>query len=80
VVLLETAAPVVLAALVAAAAGFGVAEPVIDQLAIKSAPAALPGPAYFLTVGGGLVAALLVTLAGLPLLKRVTAPDNARFE
>jgi hypothetical protein len=53
---------------------------VIDQLAIKSAPAALPGPAYFLTVGGGLVAALLVTLAGLPLLKRVTAPDNARFE
>ncbi|MEV0969663.1 FtsX-like permease family protein [Microtetraspora glauca] len=80
VVLLETAAPVVVAALVAAAAGFGVAEPMIDQLAIKSAPAVLPGPAYFLTVGGGLLAALLVVLAGLPLLKRVTAPDNARFE
>ncbi|WP_431902521.1 FtsX-like permease family protein [Nonomuraea sp. bgisy101] len=80
VVLLETAAPVVLAALVAAVAGFGVAKPMIDQLAIKSAPAALPGPVYFLTVGGGLLAALLVILAGLPLLKRVTAPDNARFE
>ncbi|MEV4167567.1 FtsX-like permease family protein [Nonomuraea dietziae] len=80
VVLLETAAPVVLAALVAAVAGFGVAEPVIDQLAIKSAPTALPGPAYFLTVGGGLLAALLVILAGLPLLRRVTAPDTARFE
>ncbi|WP_246083017.1 FtsX-like permease family protein [Nonomuraea diastatica] len=80
VVLLETAAPMVLAALVAAAAGFGVAEPMIDQLAIKSAPPALPGPAYFLTLGGGLLAALLVIFAGLPLLKRVTAPDNARFE
>ncbi|MEU6739776.1 FtsX-like permease family protein [Streptosporangium sandarakinum] len=80
VVLLETAAPVVLAALVAAGAGLGVAEPLIGQLAIKSAPAALPGPAYFLTVGGGLLAALLVILAGLPLLKRVTAPEGARFE
>ncbi|WP_344842519.1 hypothetical protein [Nonomuraea dietziae] len=78
--MLETAAPVVLAALVAAAAGFGVAEPVIDQLAIKGAPTALPGPAYFLTVGGGLLAALLVILAGLPLLRHVTAPDTARFE
>ncbi|GGQ13636.1 FtsX-like permease family protein [Streptosporangium pseudovulgare] len=80
VVLLETAAPVVLAALVAAGAGLGVAEPLIDQLRIKSAPAALPGPAYFLTVGGGLLAALLVILAGLPLLRRVTAPEGARFE
>ncbi|WP_043630853.1 FtsX-like permease family protein [Nonomuraea candida] len=80
VVLLETAAPVLLAAVVAAAAGFGVAGPVIDQLAIKSAPPALPGPVYFLTVGGGLLAALLVILAGLPLLKRVTSPDHARFE
>ncbi|MEO3888351.1 FtsX-like permease family protein [Nonomuraea sp. B5E05] len=80
VVLLETAVPMVLAALVAAAAGFGVAEPLIDQLAIKSAPPALPGPAYFLTLGGGLLAAMAVITAGLPLLKRVTAPDNARFE
>ncbi|SEU36176.1 FtsX-like permease family protein [Nonomuraea wenchangensis] len=80
VVVLETAVPVLLAALVAAAAGFGVAGPVIDQLAIKSAPAALPGAGYLLTVGGGLLAALLIVLAGLPLLRRVTAPDNARFE
>ncbi|MGW5158820.1 FtsX-like permease family protein [Nonomuraea wenchangensis] len=80
VVVLETAVPVLLAALVAAVAGFGVAGPVIDQLAIKSAPAALPGAGYLLTVGGGLLAALLIVLAGLPLLKRVTAPDNARFE
>jgi hypothetical protein len=80
VLLLETAAPMLLAAVVAGAAGFGVAEPMTAQLAIRSAPVALPGPAYFLTVGGGLLAALLVIFAGLPLLKRVTAPDNARFE
>ncbi|MFC7388203.1 FtsX-like permease family protein [Sphaerisporangium rhizosphaerae] len=80
VVLLETAAPVVLAALVAAAAGLGVAGPMVGRLSIENAPPALPGPAYFLTVGGGLLAALLVILAGLPLLRRATAPDNARFE
>lgn len=80
VVLLETAVPVVLAALVAAVAGFGVAEPVIDGLEIRNASVALPGPAYFATVGGGLLVALLVILAGLPLLRRVTAPDDAHFE
>ncbi|MEV4095813.1 FtsX-like permease family protein [Streptosporangium saharense] len=80
VVLLETAVPVVLAALVAAVAGFGVAEPVIDGLEIRNASVALPGPAYFVTVGGGLLASLLVILAGLPLLRRVTAPDDAHFE
>ncbi len=80
VLLLETAVPMLLAAVVAAAAGFGVAEPMTAQLEIRSAPVALPGPGYFLTVAGGLLAALLVILAGLPLLKRVTAPDNARFE
>ncbi|MEV0390427.1 FtsX-like permease family protein [Nonomuraea sp. NPDC050643] len=80
VVLLETAVPLLLAALLAAAAGFGVAAPMIDQLDIKSAPVALPGPGYFLTVGAGLAVSLLVILAGLPLLKRMTAPDNARFE
>ncbi|MFF0575474.1 FtsX-like permease family protein [Streptosporangium saharense] len=80
VVLLETAVPVVLAALVAAVAGFGVAEPVIDGLEIRNVSVALPGPAYFATVGGGLLVALLVILAGLPLLRRVTAPDDAHFE
>jgi hypothetical protein len=80
VVLLESALPLVVAAVVAAGAGLGVAQPLIDQIAIRSAPAALPGPAYFLTVGGGLLASLLLIATGLPLLKRMTAPDDARFE
>ena len=80
VVLLESALPLVLAAVLAAGAGFGVAEPLIDQLAMKGASLAMPGPVYFATVGGGLAASLLVILTGLPLLRRMTAPDNARFE
>ncbi|WP_067180876.1 FtsX-like permease family protein [Microtetraspora niveoalba] len=80
VVLLESALPLVLASVLAAGAGFGVAEPFIDQLAMKSASLAMPGPVYFATVGGGLAASLLVILAGLPLLRRMTSPDNARFE
>ncbi|GAA1634503.1 ABC transporter permease [Nonomuraea maheshkhaliensis] len=80
VVLLESALPLVLAAAVAAAAGFGVAGPLIDGLAMKSASPALPGPVYFATAGAGLAASLLVILMALPLLRHMTAPDNARFE
>ncbi|MEV0612079.1 FtsX-like permease family protein [Nonomuraea sp. NPDC050404] len=80
VVLLESVLPLVLAAVVAAGAGFGVAGPLIDQLAMKGASLAMPGPVYFATVGGGLAASLLVVLTALPLLRHMTAPDNARFE
>ncbi|MEV5745074.1 FtsX-like permease family protein [Microbispora rosea] len=80
VVLLESALPLVLAATLAAVAGFGVAEPLIDALAMKSASTAMPGPVYFASLGGGLAASLLVILTTLPLLRRMTTPDNARFE
>ncbi|MEV1000477.1 FtsX-like permease family protein [Nonomuraea sp. NPDC050202] len=80
VVLLESALPLVLAAAVAAAAGFGVAGPFIEELAMKGASLAMPGPVYFATVGGGLAASLLVILTAVPLLRHMTAPDNARFE
>ncbi|MEW1844591.1 FtsX-like permease family protein, partial [Nonomuraea angiospora] len=80
VVLLESALPLVLAAVLAAGAGFAVAEPVIGQLAMKGASLAMPGPVYFACLGGGLAASLLVILTALPLLRRMTAPDNARFE
>ncbi|GAB3133190.1 FtsX-like permease family protein [Microbispora hainanensis] len=80
VVLLESALPLVLAAALAAGAGFGVAEPLIDALAMKGTSLALPGPVYFASLGGGLAASLLVILTTLPLLRRMTTPDNARFE
>ncbi|MGI5155229.1 FtsX-like permease family protein [Microbispora sp. CA-102843] len=80
VMLLESALPLVLAAALAAGAGFGVAEPLIDALAMKNASFAMPGPVYFTSLGGGLAASLLVILTTLPLLRRMTTPDNARFE
>ncbi|WP_182873877.1 FtsX-like permease family protein [Microbispora sp. H10670] len=80
VVLLESALPLVLAAALAAGSGFGVAEPLIDALAMRSASIAMPGPVYFASLGGGLAASLLVILTTLPLLRRMTTPDNARFE
>ncbi|KAB8182467.1 FtsX-like permease family protein [Microbispora catharanthi] len=80
VVLLESALPLVLAAALAAGAGFGVAEPLIDALAMKSASIAMPGHVYFASLGAGLAASLLVILTTLPLLRRMTTPDNARFE
>jgi hypothetical protein len=80
VVLLESALPLVLAAVAAAAAGLAAAVPVVRQLLGASVSAALPGRTYFLTVGGGLLAALAVVLTALPLLRRVTDPAGARFE
>jgi hypothetical protein len=47
---------------------------------MKGASLAMPGPVYFAAVGGGLAASLVVILTVLPLLRRMTAPDNARFE
>jgi hypothetical protein len=40
----------------------------------------VPGAGYWLALVGGLTLALLVVLATLPLLTRLTALDSARFE
>jgi hypothetical protein len=40
----------------------------------------LPGHVYFLTLGCALAASLAVLLATLPLLNRITVPDEMRFE
>ena len=79
-VLLESALPLVLAAVLAAGAGLAVAVPVVGQVAAKGASIALPGSGYLLTTGGGLIAALLVIAAALPVLGRITRPDGVRFE
>ena len=39
-----------------------------------------PGPSYYLTMAGGFAVALLVVLATLPLLGRITQPERVRFE
>jgi ABC-type antimicrobial peptide transport system permease subunit len=80
VVLLETLFPLIAAIVVAAAVGFAVALPVARALAPDSHATPLPGGAYYLTLGSGLLLAIAVILACLPILNRITITDNACFE
>jgi predicted lysophospholipase L1 biosynthesis ABC-type transport system permease subunit len=82
VVVLESVLPLVSASLVAAATGVGVAIPLVKALPkLENEPSlAVPGLAYYAAMGAGLVIALMVISSALPLLRRVTQPNNARFE
>jgi hypothetical protein len=80
VVLKEAILPLVAATVVAAGTAYG-----ISMLTIKKmAPAGTPLPAldhvYYLTMGSGLGVSLLVILAILPLLNKITGIENVRFE
>ena len=80
VVLLESVLPLVLTAVVAAAAGLGTAASILRTLGPREGWVTLPGHIYFLTLGCALAASLAVLLATLPLLSRITVPDEVRFE
>ncbi len=80
VVLLESVLPLVTASVVAAATGLGVAIPLVKSLLPGVTTTTFPGPSYYLTMAGGFAVALLVVLATLPLLGRITQPERARFE
>jgi cell division protein FtsX len=67
-------------AVVAAAAGLGTAASIMRLLGPKAASVTLPGHVYFLTLGCALAVSLAVLLGTLPLLKRITVPDEMRFE
>jgi hypothetical protein len=79
IVLAEAAAPLLTVATASVALGLGVAVLILatgggDQ------QFAMPGLNYWLALVGGIGVALLVVLATLPLLNRLTALDSARFE
>ena len=82
VVLWEAAVPLITATLAAAAIGFGAAALVITELAPDSANASIEMPdlPYILALIAGPAIALLVVCATLPLVGRLTKPDNVRFE
>jgi predicted lysophospholipase L1 biosynthesis ABC-type transport system permease subunit len=78
VVVLESAVPLVVGAAVAIGIGFLTAALFLrSQLGYALH---LPGAAYYLVVAAGLLAALGVLASTLPLLRRITAPESARFE
>lgn len=80
VVLLEAVLPLVAAAIVAAGLGYGISVLTVSQIAPAGTAVPVPGHEYFVTMAAGLAASLLVILASLPLLGRITGPGSVRFE
>lgn len=85
VVLLEAALPLTVVSVIAAGIGLGVGIPVVrtligDVLAKNTTITVHPATSYYLTLGIGLVAALCLVIITLPLLSRMTKPEEARFE
>ena len=83
VILLEAALPLIIASAFAAGIGLGVGIPVIKTLLKTYAPAGVPlhpSAGYYVALGVGLVAALLLVLVTLPVLRNMTKPEDARFE
>ncbi len=79
VVMAEAAAPLLMVAGASVALGLAVARLVLAASG-GAQPFVVPGAGYWLALVGGLALALLVVLATLPLLTRLTALDSARFE
>jgi hypothetical protein len=87
VVVLESIVPMVVATVVAAAVAIAIAGPPLRALFSANlgthqnfASAAHPSLGYYLTMLAGLAVSALVVLAAMPLLNRITRPENARFE
>jgi hypothetical protein len=87
VVLLESIVPLVSATVVAAGVAIAIAEPPLRAVFAANlgmhqnfASAAHPDLGYYMTMLGGLALSALVVLATMPLLNRITRPENARFE
>jgi predicted lysophospholipase L1 biosynthesis ABC-type transport system permease subunit len=79
VVMAEAAAPLLVVAGASVALGLAVSALVLAA-AGSNEQFVLPGSGYWLSLGGGLALALLVVMATLPLLARLTDLDAARFE
>ena len=80
VLFLEAAVPLAAATVVAAALAYGLSVLIVLRLAPPGTPVPLLGQVYYAIMGAGLAIGLIVIGVTLPLLKRMTRPDNARFE
>jgi ABC-type antimicrobial peptide transport system permease subunit len=80
VVLLESVLPLIAVVFFSGAIGSGLAAAFIKGLAPAGTDLVFPGQAYYLTVGAGFIIAVVVILLSMPLLGRITKPENAKFE
>jgi hypothetical protein len=79
-VVLETVLPLLAATMVAVGAGLLLAYPIARALAPSRHTAVLPDTGFYLILGASLAAALALIAACLPILGRLTATRNVRFE
>ena len=80
IVLLEAVFPLAAATIVAGSTAYVISVLTVQKMAPAGTPLPVPGLVYYITMAVGLVASLLVILASLPLLGRITGPSNVRFE
>ena len=80
VVLAEAAAPLLLTAVASAGLGLAVAALILQAIGAPGPAWRLPELSYWAALTGGILLALLAVAATLPLLKRVTSLETARFE
>jgi ABC-type lipoprotein release transport system permease subunit len=80
VVLMEALLPLAAATVIAVAAGYGLAVEAAIKVSPPGTPVPTPNGAYYLTMGLGLVASLVMIAGTLPFLSRITRSENARFE
>ena len=80
VVLIEAVLPLLAAVVVAGGMAYLIAILTVGGIAPAGTAVPVPGNGYFLMMGGGLLGALAVIAASLPLLGRLTSAANVRFE
>lgn len=80
VVLLEALLPLIGATIVAGVVAYAIAVFRVSRIAPAGTPVPVPGHAYFLMMGGGLIGAVLIIITSLPLLRRITGAASVRFE
>jgi hypothetical protein len=80
VVLFEAAVPLAAATVIAAGIAYGASVLAFVRLAPATSAIPLLGHDYFAIMGVGLAAAIGIIGVTLPLLRRMTAPGNVRFE
>jgi hypothetical protein len=78
VVALETAAPLILIALASALIGLVASDMFLRSM--LGLTLRVPGVTYFIVVLGGLVGSLAIIASTLPVLDRITRPEDARME
>jgi hypothetical protein len=80
VVFLEAILPLAAAIVVAAGTAYGYSVLTVKRMALPGTPIPALGYVYYLTMGAGLIVALLVILVTLPVLGRITGQGSVRFE